>query len=291
MIVSSVVVFAALRLAPGDPVTLFVGAYATPTQRALAVQELGLDQSVPVQYWRYAENVLQRDLGRSLFFRQPVSEVIKDGLWNSLVLGASGILLCYLVAVPLGIMAARHHNRPTDQLIRVGTIVGMAIPNFWLGLVLILVFGVYLGILPVSGAGSPAHVVLPAVTVAAEGIAVTARLVRGSMLEAMRQDFVRTLRALGIRERKVVYVHALRNALLPSINLLGLRIGWLLAGQVVVEYVFGWPGLGRTMINAILARDYPVVQALALLFTLVVILGNLLADMLTAAADPRTRRR
>jgi len=229
------------------------------------------------------------DLGTSLKFRSPVTELLKQRLPNSLILGTSAMILAYIVAIPLGVLAATHQGSVIDVTVMIIIALGMSIPLFWLGLMFVLFFSVKLRWLPVSGYESWRHMILPIVTLAMVQISFIMRMVRSSMLEEMRQDYIRTAQAKGQKKRIVVLRHAFRNSLIPLISIFGMQIGWLVAGAVVIEMVFVWPGVGRLIVDAIIRSDYPVVQGVLLILGFTVILGNLVADILYRFADPRIR--
>jgi len=287
--VISMVVFAAMRMIPVDPGELVLGPWATTEQRELARQKLGLDQPIPVQYVRYLQTALNGDLGRSIKSGKEVALLIRDTVPNSLLLGGTALLLAYLIAIPLGVIAAVKQNTVVDQGAMGFALIGISIPNFWLGLLLVLVFAVNLRWLPATGSGTALHLVLPAITLGLQYTAIVARMTRSSVLEVLRQDFVRTLRAKGLRPGRIVYLHALKNAVIPVISLLGLHIGGIVGGAVIVETIFAWPGMGALLVNSIIARDYPIVQAVLTLLGVAVLLANLLADVLYAAADRRIK--
>lgn len=289
MVVASVLVFYALRLAPGDPVNAVLSPLALEEARKELRNHLGLDHPIWQQYFVYLGNVAQGDFGTSLLNGSSVGSLVVEYGQRTLLLAGCAMVLTYLVAIPLGVLAAVKRNSVWDQAASFLGNLGMAVPNFWLALLLILLFAVNLRVLPVSGAGGVEHLVLPTIVLAAEGIAVTMRLMRSSMLEQLGQDYVRTLRAKGLSARRIVWVHGLRNALIPVISLAGLRFGWLLGYTLIVETVFRWPGLGYLLVDSVLRRDYPVAQTLALLLTLTVLLGNLLANIAYGIVDPRIR--
>ena len=289
VVLISAVVFWAMRLIPVNPAELLLGPFSTPDQQERAKRELGLDKPIYVQYGIFLKNAVRGDFGRSIKSGKPVTALIKDTLPNTLLLGTIALLIAYAIAIPMGMMAAVRQNTLLDQAAMGFAMLGMAIPHFWLGLLLILVFAVNLHWFPGSGIGTWKHLVLPAMTLGLEGTALTSRMTRSSMLEVLRQDYVRVARAKGLRESAVIYRHALRNALIPIISLLGLRLGYLVGGAVVVEAIFAWPGIGRLLVDSILARDYPVVQGVLVMLGLSVIFANLLADVLYAFADPRVK--
>ena len=285
----SIVVFVAMRMIPVDPGELVLGPWATAEQREMARVKLGLDQPIAVQYLRYLERAFQGDLGRSIKSGKEVSVLIRDTVPNSLMLGGTALLLAYLIAIPLGVIAAVRQNTIVDQGAMGFALIGISIPNFWLGLLLMLVFAVNLRWFPATGSGTAWHLVLPTVTLGLQYTAIVARMTRSSVLEVLRQDFVRTLRAKGLRPGRIIYIHALKNAVIPVISLLGLHIGGVVGGAVIVETIFAWPGMGALLVNSIIARDYPIVQAVLTLLGVAVLLANLLADVLYAAADRRIK--
>ena len=285
----SLIVFFLLRLAPSDPITLLLAETASPQQIAEARHELGFDRPVYVQYLLFMERAIQGDLGRSLFYKEPALGVILRSLPNTLFLGGIAFVLSVAVALPVGILSALRRDSIWDYLGVGLALLGQATPPYWLGLMLILVFSVNPRVLPTSGSFGPEYVVLPAVTLAAVLMPIVTRLVRSGMLEVLHEDYVRTARAKGLRERVVVGQHALRNMLIPLITVLGLQLSSLLGGAVIIEQVFAWPGVGRVAVNAISSRDYPIVQASILVVSGAFVLMNLLVDVLYAWLDPRIR--
>jgi ABC-type dipeptide/oligopeptide/nickel transport system permease component len=285
----SLIVFFLLRLAPSDPVTLLLAETATPEQIAEARHELGFDRPIHVQYLIFMERALQGDLGRSLFYKEPALGVILRALPNTLLLGGIAFALSVAVAIPVGMLSAIRRDTAWDYLGVGLALIGQATPPYWLGIMLILVFSVNLRLLPTSGSFGPAYVVLPAITLAAVLMPIVTRLVRSGMLDVLQEDYVRTARAKGLRERVVIGRHALRNMLIPLVTVLGLQLTSLLGGAVIVEQVFAWPGVGRIAVNAIYSRDYPIVQASVLVVSTAFVLMNLLVDVLYAYLDPRIR--
>jgi peptide/nickel transport system permease protein len=283
------IVFLLIHLVPGDPVEIMLGESASVADRQSLRTALGLDQPVQVQYLHYLGNLLQFDLGTSIHYRQPVAELLQARLPATGLLAVVTLILTVLLALPLGILAAVRHNTWWDSGAMGFSLLGISIPNFWLGPLLILVFSLWLGWLPVSGQGGVASVVLPALTLGTGLAAVLARMVRSSMLEILHEDYLRTARAKGMPPLRVILHHALRNALLPVITLLGLQLGALLAGAVITETVFSWPGIGLLTIESIQSRDYPVVQACVLLISITYVVVNLLTDLAYAWIDPRIR--
>jgi len=288
-VAASVLVFYSLRVAPGDPVNAVLSPLAQEEARSALRDRLGLDQPVWQQYFVYIGNVFQGDFGTSLLNGNSVGSLLVEFGKRTALLAGLALLVTYLVAIPLGVLAAVKRNTIWDQGASLIGNLGMAIPNFWLALLLILLFSVNLAILPVGGSGSASHLVLPVIVLAVEGIAVTMRVTRSSMLEQLGQDYIRTLRAKGLSAWRVVWVHGLRNALIPVISLAGLRFGWLLGYTLIVEVVFRWPGIGFLLVDSVIRRDYPVAQTLSLVLTMTVVLGNFLANVLYAAVDPRIR--
>ena len=285
----SLIVFFLLRLAPSDPITLLLAETASPQQIAEARHQLGFDQPIHVQYALFMERAVQGDLGQSLFYKEPALGVILRSLPNTLLLGGIAFVLSVAVALPIGIVSALRRDSIWDYLGVGLALLGQAMPPYWLGIMLILVFSVKLHILPTSGSFGPEYIVLPSVTLAAVLMPIVTRLVRSGMLEVMHEDYVRTARAKGLRERVVVGQHALRNMLIPLVTVLGLQLTSLLGGAVIIEQVFAWPGVGRVAVSAISSRDYPIVQASVLVVSTAFVLMNLFVEVLYAWLDPRIR--
>jgi len=283
------IVFLLIHLIPGDPVEIMLGESAAAADRAALRASLGLDQALSIQFLNYLGGLLQLDLGTSIHLRRPVTELLLERLPATGLLASISLLVSLLLALPLGILAAVRRGTAWDSGAMGFSMLGVSIPNFWLGPLLILVFSLWLGWFPVSGHNGAASVVLPALTLGTGLAAVLSRMVRSSMLEVLGEDYIRTARAKGLPDRQVVLRHALRNALLPVITLLGLQLGALLAGAVITETVFSWPGIGLLTIEAIQSRDYPVVQACVLLISLCYVCVNLLTDLVYAQIDPRIR--
>jgi len=284
-----VLVFLMVRLAPGDPAVLLAGEFATPETLEAIRARYGLDRSLPEQFFIYMGALLRGDLGESARSRRPVLEELKTYFPNTLELALAAILVAVLTGIPLGILAALRPGSGLDLSVMVLALLGVSMPVFWFGLLAILIFSVELGWFPVAGKGTLAHLVLPAVTLGINATALLARMTRGTLLEVLSQDYIRTARAKGLSERVVIYKHALRNALIPVITVVGLEFGTLLSGAVITETIFAWPGLGQLLVGSILARDYPVVQGAVLLVATSFVLINLLVDLLYAAIDPRVR--
>ena len=284
-------VFLMIHLAPGDPVHLIVGPNVTPEVYENIVERLGLNDPLPLQYFRYISNVVRGDLGMSILQRRPVLDIIKERLPITLELGFASLFISFAIAVPAGVLAAVKRKTFVDYASMTGALVGMSMPTFWVGLLLLYFFAYRWRLFPISGYGTWQHLVLPAFTLGLANAAITARMVRSSLLEVIRQDYIRTARSKGLAESVVINQHALKNALIPIITLLGLRVGWIMGGSVISELVFSRPGLGRLMIEAILSRDYPIVQGSMMALTACIILANILADILYAVVDPRIKYR
>ncbi len=285
----SIVIFMIIRLVPGDPARLIAGTEATEADVANIRRQFGLNAPLPVQYLRYAEALVKGDLGRSLRNRQPVTALLRARLPNTLALAGASLAVTLVIGVGTGMLAAIRRGTAFDTVSMVIALVGVSMPGFWLGLMLIFLFAVRLGWLPTSGAGGIKHLILPAVTLGVGNAAIIARLTRANLLEVLHQEYVRTARAKGLRPRSVLVGHAMRNAIIPTLTVLGLQWGTLLAGSVVIETVFAWPGVGRLLVDSVAVRDYPVIQACVLLFALVFMLTNLLVDVAYALLDPRIR--
>ncbi|HZP43253.1 MAG TPA: ABC transporter permease [Candidatus Binatia bacterium] len=282
-------VFVLVHLVPGDPVDVMLGEWAAPADVQALRHDLGLDRPLLEQYLRFLARAATGDLGDSIAYRMPVRRVIAARYPATLALAGTALGLALVLAIPLGVVAALRPRSAVDRAARVLSLAGVCLPTVWLGPLLILAFAIGLGWLPVSGAGSVRHLVLPAVTLALGMIGVLVRLTRASMITALGEEYVRTARAKGAPAWRVVAVHALRNALLPVTTVVGLQAGALLAGTIVTETIFAWPGLGRLVVQAIDARDYPLVQGcvLAIAFTYVAV--NALVDALHRVIDPRFR--
>ena len=285
----TLVVFLLVRVS-GDPTQLLLPETATPEDRELFRKQHGLDQPIPVQYVRYLGNLLRGDLGRSLVDQQPALDVVLERLPATVELALAAILIAVGVGIPVGVLSAVRRGSALDRLAMLGALTGQSMATFWVGILLILVFAVQLRWLPVSGRDGLRHLVLPALTLSLYLMPLLARMTRSSMLEVWGQDFVRTARAKGLREGSVVLRHSLRAALIPVVTVLGLQFGGALAGAIVTESVFAWPGVGTFVLDAIYKRDYPVVQAAVLIVATVYLLTNLLVDVLYVVLDPRIRQ-
>jgi len=282
-------VFLLLHLVPGDPVDAMLGESARPADRAALRASLGLDQPLLEQYTRYLVGLARLDLGQSFQDQRPVSAVLAERLPATLQLAAAALLLALVLAIPLGVLAAKHRGGPIDGAAMGFSLLGISLPNFWLGPLLILVFSLWLGWTPVSGNDGALSLVLPAITLGTGLAAVLARMVRASVLEVLGEDYIRTARAKGLSEAAVLRRHALRNAWLPVLTLVGLQLGGVLGGAVITETVFAWPGVGSLLVESIQSRDYPVVQGCVLLISVLYVLVNALTDLAYARVDPRIR--
>lgn len=280
-------VFALIHLVPGDPVEAMLGDRAQAADRAALRAALGLDRPLWEQYWSYLGDLLRLDLGASFLDQRPVTAILAERLPATLRLAAAALGIALVVALPLGVLAARYRGSAVDSAAMTLSLLGISIPNFWLGPLLILVFSLWLGWTPVSGDQAPLGIVLPALTLGTALAAILARMVRASMLEVLGEDYVRTARAKGLGEVAVLWRHALRNAWLPVLTVIGLQLGGLLAGAVITETVFAWPGIGSLLVESIKARDFPVVQGCVLLISLSYVAVNTLTDLAYAWIDPR----
>ncbi|HKS83290.1 MAG TPA: nickel ABC transporter permease [Candidatus Acidoferrales bacterium] len=282
-------VFLLAHIVPGDPVQQMLGEGARLEDVQQLRHTLGLDLPLPEQYVKYLSNVARGNLGESIRFQQPVMRVILDHFPATLELAIVALLVCASIGIPAGILAAHRRGTVTDHAVGVFTLFGLSVPNFALGPVLILIFSVLVGWLPVSGRGGIPHLILPAITLGAALAAILTRMVRTSVIEELSSDYVRTARAKGLPERAVLFRHAFRNALIPILTIMGLQFGTLLAGTIVTEKIFSWPGIGRLAVQAIDSRDYPLLQGCILLIALSYVAVNLLTDLVYAFVDPRVR--
>lgn len=288
LLIVTLMVFALARLT-GDPTPLVVPAEATEADRTFFREQYGLDKPLPVQYGIFLRNVVTGDFGISFRYREPAINLVAGAIGPTLKLTGLSMLLAILIGVPLGILGALFQQGWGARLINLYASFGQAIPSFWLGLMLMLVFAINFGWLPSSGYGTAANYVLPAVTLAFYTSASILRLTTANMQEAMKSDFVHMERVLGLSEMRIVVKHALRNASLPIVTYLGLQFGLLLGGAIVTERVFAWPGIGQTIVEAILSRDYPVIQATVLVTAVMIMVINFAVDMLYLVLDPRVR--
>jgi peptide/nickel transport system permease protein len=282
-------VFLLTHVVPGDPVQQMLGEGARAEDLQQLRHALGLDLPLPVQYGRYLVGAVRGNLGKSFRYQQPVLRIVLSHYPATLELAIVSLLVCAAIGIPAGMLAAQRRGQATDHAIGVFTLFGLSVPNFALGPVLILLISVILGWLPVSGRGGVSHLVLPAITLGAALAAILTRMVRTSVIEELSSDYVRTARAKGLSESSVLFRHAFRNALIPVFTVLGLQFGTLLAGTIVTESVFSWPGIGRLAVQAIEARDYPLLQGCVLLISVSYVVVNLFTDLVYAAVDPRVR--
>ncbi|EAS3607203.1 glutathione ABC transporter permease GsiC [Salmonella enterica] len=289
LLIVAVLVFLFVHLLPGDPARLIAGPEADAQVIALVRQQLGLDQPLHVQFWRYITHVLQGDFGTSMVSRRPVSEEIASRFLPTLWLTITSMIWAVLFGMAIGIAAAEWRNRWPDRLGMTLAVTGISFPAFALGMLLMQIFSVDLGWLPTVGADSWQHYILPSLTLGAAVASVMARFTRSSFVDVLSEDYMRTARAKGVSETWVVLKHGLRNAMIPVVTMMGLQFGFLLGGSIVVEKVFNWPGLGRLLVDSVDMRDYPVIQAEVLLFSLEFILINLVVDVLYAAINPAIR--
>jgi peptide/nickel transport system permease protein len=314
----SAIVFVMMLATPGDPVDIMLGEQqATPEQREALRKDMGLDLPAPQRFVHFLQNAAVGNFGMSYFHRRPVIEVILERLPATIELTAAALLIGLVLAVPLGVLAAVRKNSWLDRLATVGSLLGISMPGFWFGLLLMLLFGVWLQVLPISGRSDLAsqvpvvtqfltvdallawnfavlgsalrHLAMPALTLGLPMAAVLMRVTRASMLEVLQQDYVTFARAKGLTRARVLFTHALKNALIPTVTMAALEVGSLLGGSMIVETVFGWPGLGRVVVESIFTRNYPLIQAAILLYALTYVLVNFLADLLYTQLNPRVR--
>ncbi len=282
-------VFFLIHMIPGDPVDIMLGENALAADKEAMRQDLGLDQPLHLQYLSYLSGVVRGDLGTSLLSRQPVLKEIWSRFPASVELMAGAMFVALSLSIPLGILAAMKPRSLMDALAMLVSFLGAAIPSFWLGPLLILLFAIHLNWLPVNERGGLEHLILPAITLGTALAAILSRMIRSSLLEVLGEDYIRTARAKGLRERTVVLKHALRNALLPVMTIVGLQIGILLSGAIITEFIFDWPGLGTLLLQSIHTRNYPLVQGCILFIATVYVVVNLLTDIAYGWADPRVR--
>jgi ABC-type dipeptide/oligopeptide/nickel transport system permease component len=287
--IASILVFSLLQLIPGDPIRVM----ATPATKQADIERLrakwGLDQPLPLQYMRWLGRTIQGDLGDSVRMRVPVSEVLWPRYVNTLRLTVLSMLIAVIVGVSVGVAASISRGGKFDTVTMIVAVSGFSIPPFWLGLILILVFSVQLGWFPAGNGDSWRHIILPAISLGVASMALIARLTRSTMLEVLNADYIRTARAKGLGERRIMLLHALKNASIPIVTIIGLQFGVLMAGAVVTEIIFTWPGIGWLLVNGILNRDFPVVQASLLVVSITFITVNLIVDIIYMLLDPRVR--
>lgn len=284
------VVFMLLRAAPGDPVVLLMGQNPSEADAAALRARLGLDRSVAVQFANFLGTLLQGDLGRSILYSRPVLDLILEALPGTLQLALAATLVSLLVAIPAGVVMASRRGTPVDGALSTAILVSQSLPTFWIGILLVMVFAVQLRLLPSSGSGTLAHLLLPAITLSTYQWALLARIVRAGMIEVLAQDYIRTARAKGLPRGAILRRHALRNVLIPVVAVIALQLGAIMSGAVITEAVFAWPGLGTLAVAAINGRDYAVLQGIVLFSALVVVGLGVAADLVQAALDPRSRR-
>ena len=289
LLFTSILVFSMIHMIPGDPALLVAGLEAGPEVVERIRRDLGLDRPLPVQYGSFLLNALQGDFGVSIRTGLPVLREILDRFPYTLVIALGAIALATAMGIGSGILAAMRHNRLGDALVMVAALLAVSTPSYWLGLMMMLVFSLFLGWLPSIGIATPAHYVLPILTLGAQSGGIISRVTRSAMLDVFGQDFVRAARARGEREMTVILRHALKNALIPVLSIVGLRFGNLIAGAVLVESVFAIPGVGRLIVDAVLWRDYPMIQGTMLFVAALFILVNAATDVLYAVIDPRIR--
>lgn len=285
----SFVVFTIMFFTPGDPASILLGERAPEEEVQALREQMGLDDPFFVQYGRFLFNALQGDLGRSLTTRRPAAIELFARFPATLQLAAAGVFIAVLIGVPIGIISATRQYSLFDGASMVIALLGVSMPNFWQGIMMVLLFAIYLNWFPSSGYGTIAHLIMPSLTIGTSSAATITRMTRSSMLEVIRQDYIRTARAKGLSERVVITRHALKNALIPIVTVVGLQFGFLLGGAVLTETIFSWPGVGRLMVDAIRQRDYPVVQGGVLLLALTFSVVNLLVDVFYAYIDPRIK--
>ncbi len=285
----TLITFSLLHLIPGDPAQILAGPDASAADIAAMREAMGLNKPLVVQYLDYLTGLFQGDMGRSMSTGRPVLDELLDRFPNTVILAIAGVGVAVFLGVPVGVVAAIRSRTLVDHGSMVFALLGISAPAFWLGFMLMMIFSVQLGWLPSAGYRTPAHLVLPALTLGTGAMAIVARMTRSSLLEVLRQDYVNTARAKGLREVVVICKHALRNAMIPTTTVIGLSFGSLLGGAVLTEMVFAWPGLGRLIVYAIGIRDLPVVQGAVLLLALTFVLVNLAVDLLYGLIDPRVR--
>ena len=283
------VVFLIVHLIPGDPVEIMLGEQARAVDKETLRRELGLDEPIHVQYVSYLKRLARGDLGQSIHTKQPVLKSIATRLPATIELALAAMAVALAMAIPLGLVAAYKKDSLVDQGSMLFALLGISMPNFWLGPLLIILFSLKLGWFPVSGRGGLAHLVLPAITLGTAMAAILTRMTRASMLDVIHSDYITAARARGVRESLVVLKHAFRNALIPVVTIVGLQVGGLLAGSIITETIFSWPGIGRLTIQAINARDYPLVQGCVLVIALGYVLVNFATDLVYGLIDPRIR--
>lgn len=285
----SFVVFTIMYFTPGDPAKILLGERAPAHEVEALRAEMGLDKPFVIQYINFIKNALRGDLGRSLVTKTPVFKELVSRFPATLKLAAAAVIISIAMAIPIGIISATKQYSIFDMISMLIALVGVSMPNFWQGMMMILLFSITFRILPSSGYGTFLHLIMPALTIGTSSAAIITRMTRSSMLEVVRQDYIRTARAKGLKERVVINRHALKNALIPIITVIGLQFGYLLGGAVLTETIFSWPGVGRLMVDAIRQKDFPVVQGGVLMMALAFSIVNLIVDILYAYIDPRIK--
>ncbi len=284
------VVFVLLRVAPGDPVVLLLGQNPSEEAAAALRAQLGLDRSIVVQFLAFLGSLLRGDMGQSIMFSRPVLDLILEALPGTMQLALAAMAISLLVAIPAGVVMASRRGSAVDGALSSAILVSQSLPTFWIGIVLVMIFAVQLRVLPSSGSGTLAHLVLPAITLSTYQWALLARIVRAGMIEVLAQDYIRTARAKGLWRGAILRRHALRNMLVPVVAVVALQLGAIMSGAVITEAVFAWPGLGTLAVSAINARDYPVLQGIVMFSAVVVVALAFVADLVQAALDPRARQ-
>ncbi len=283
----TVIAFGLVQMLPGDPARTIAGLLASDEDVERIRTRMGLDEPVLVQYGQFVSRLVTGDLGESARTRRPVTTEIGARLPKTIELAAAGTIIGSVLGIFAGVVAARFRNRFLDHSVSMGSLIGISMPVYWLGLLLIMLFAVNLGWLPAAGADRRTSIILPAFTIGLFTMALVARMTRSSMLEVLEQDFVRTAFSKGVADRNVVYRHALRNAFIPVLTVIGIQFGSLLGGAVLTEFVFAWPGIGRLLVDSIFARDFPVVQGIIIVFALMFIVVNLVVDILYSYVNPK----
>ena len=297
LLILSLLVFSLVHMVPGSPIDVLMGEGRDPVVEAALMARYGLDQPLPVQYWTWLTNMLRGDFGVSIYSREPILNMIMARFPNTLLLAFASAIVALVISLPAGIIAALYQNRLPDFGAMGIALAGISIPNFWFGILLVLFFSQYLGWLPSMGYVSPAddfgaamrHLILPAVTLGTAMAANLTRLIRAEMIEQLSQDYVRTARAKGLGERMIVGVHVLKNAMIPTVTIIGIQFGGLLEGAVLTEVIFAWPGIGRLAVDAVYERDYALLQGVVLVAAIVYVLINLLVDISYRYLDPRAK--
>lgn len=281
--------FFLIHFVPGDPIDVMMGEQASVIDKDVLRKELGLDQPLLTQYKNYLTNLIQLDLGKSFLNKRPVASEIAVRIPATIELAVSAIFLAVIIGIPLGVLAAINQYKLPDHAVSILGLLGMSLPGFWTGPMMILIFSIYLDLLPVSGRGNITHVILPAVCLGLSLSAILMRMTRASMLEVIKEDYIRTAVSKGVSKTTLYFKHALRNALMPVITIVGLQFGALLTGTVITETIFDWPGIGSLFFEAIQQRNYPVVQGCVLFISLTYVFVNLLTDLAYALANPKVR--